>query len=239
VLLDRHSALAITPETAFYDEVAAEPAAMLRRLSAWRRLPELGLCSDEVLAAAGPDPTPRSMFAAILELYGRSRGRPFVGEKTPQHWRHAGRLLADFPGAQILWLIRDGRDVVRSLSESPWWRGGIEAAARLWRHSSESAAAASAEFPGRIQLVRYERLVDAPERALGEVMARLGLELEPGQLDPARPSGVVLERSMPWKGRALEAIDPGRIGRWREDGQTLEAVEPILRPQLAGFSYIA
>ena len=243
VMLDRHDGLAITPETAFYDEIAPEaladrPEEMLARLAAWRRLGELGLRWDDLEAAGWPPASAAGLLRAVLSLYARRRGRPFVGEKTPQHWRHARRLLVDFPEARLIWLIRDGRDVVQSLSEMPWWRHGPLAAAELWARSTSMALEIAAEAPRRVLLVRHESVLDAPERTLDEVMGALGLQAQARQLDGATPSPVVLQRSMPWKGRALGAIDPARRGRWRDQApEDWPAVLRVLEPELARLGY--
>jgi hypothetical protein len=243
-MLDRHSALAITPETAFYDEIAPDqlanrPEAMIGRLAAWRRFNELGLRWTDVEAAHAGQASAGSLFRTVLSLYAQTRGRSFVGEKTPQHWRHARRLLADFPEAILIWLIRDGRDVVHSLTEMPWWRRGPLAAADLWTLSAASAVQLAVEYPGRVMLVRHEAVLDAPERTLSGIMGVLRLEMEARQLEESVPSRVVLPRSMSWKGRALESIDPSRRGRWRDERPAhWPDVDRILRPQLMQLGYL-
>src|SRR5262249_15875857 len=58
VMLDRHSRLAMTPETAFYSEIAPrleEPGRppLHEILAGWYRLPELGLTPQAVVARCG------------------------------------------------------------------------------------------------------------------------------------------------------------------------------------------
>ena len=91
VLLDRHSEIAVTPETAFYDEIApllSGGAKLGQVLGGWSRLPELGLDVASVLGRCGSDAPAASSFRALLELYAESCSKPYCSEKTPQHLRH-------------------------------------------------------------------------------------------------------------------------------------------------------
>src|SRR5262249_61635442 len=58
----------------------------------------------------------------VFTLYGRSRGKPLVGDKPPAYARHLGTLHALWPGARFVHLIRDGRDVC--LSALDWQHPG-------------------------------------------------------------------------------------------------------------------
>jgi hypothetical protein len=245
VLLDRHSQLRVTPETAFYDEVAplldrdptADSNVVLRN---WRRFAELELDPLEVTVRVPPHGAPGSragaLLRAILEAFADSRRVPRAGEKTPQHLAHARRILADFPDA-IVWCIeRDGRDVALSLAEMPWWRPRtLEDAADLWRTSIRSARELAAAFPGRFRRILHERLVADTEAELGRLMPELGLEFELGQLDVERPSGVVRPRSREWKGSALNAINPSLANHRRRsaDPGTLALLDRLLSEELA------
>ena len=244
VMLDRHSGLAITPETAFYDEIApnlptADEAATRILLAAWSRLPELGLSVDAVIDRIGPVATRPNLLPALLALYAHARGKPRCGEKTPQHLRHTASILADFPDAKVICLLRDGRDVALSLSRMPWWRGGLEGAAAHWLETERRTAELEEAEPVRFLGVRYERLVAGPAAVLTEVMAVVGLGFEAGQLDPEHGSELVLARSLAWKGRALRTVDPGRgaAGRRAASADEIAYLDRVLGPALARRGY--
>jgi len=244
VMLDRHSRLAMTPETSFYMEIA--PALDDTRrpplddiLAAWSRLPELGLEPGAVVRRCGGRETPGHVFAAILELYAERRGKPHCGEKTPGHWGKLDELMADFPAAKVVFIMRDGRDVALSITELPWWSGDLAAAAAIWRGAAETARAVVARDPARITAVRFEDLVDSPELVLTRLMDFVGLSFESRQLDTGVVTPVVLERSLPWKGRALLPIDSTRVGRWRTAAREEQAsyLNDALASELAFFGY--
>ena len=239
VLLDRHSRLAMTPETVFYAEVAplidpSDPAGVEGVLTAWRRLPELELQPADVIERCDGDLRPHRVLRALLQLFAEARGKSWCGEKSPMHRKFVRAMLRDFPQAKVLHVLRDGRDVAASLLSAPWWTGDAAQAAAFWLDAVLDLERLEAAFPEQFLVVSYQALVSRPSATLGQVMTFLGLDFEPAQLDPALPSGVVLARSLQWKGRALQAIDAERVGRWRGLPATDQALLcDVLSPRLA------
>jgi hypothetical protein len=136
-------------------------------------------------------------------------------------------------------MVRDGRDVVQSLERMPWWRWGPEAAARLWIESSDAAAQLAQAFPDRVLPIRHELVLTRPEQALAAAMHALGLAFRTRQIDETTSSAVVLDRSMAWKGLALEPIDPCRTQQLRASQPPLPApIAAILEPGLARLGYL-
>ena len=86
VVLDRHSLMSVPPETAFCDELlprwpGPDHAALGDLLGSWRRLPELGLDVNQVLAGAKEDLSPASVLRSLVIAYGRQRNAVRFGEK--------------------------------------------------------------------------------------------------------------------------------------------------------------
>lgn len=216
VLLDRHSDLAITPETDFYGEIAPflstkadKPLRSL--LSAWPRLPELGVSVEAVLGQCGSHPTRRHLFSILLGLYAQRKLKPHVGEKTPQHLHHVPAILDDFPGTPVICIVRDGREVALSLQSMPWWRGSLEASAQIWLDAVRLSCTFQEMFPDQFSVVFYEDLIARPEETLSLLMNRIGLPFQTSQLSAEIYSGVVLPRSLEWKGQALAAVDATQV----------------------------
>src|SRR5262249_38623646 len=158
---------------------------------------------------------------------------------TPGHWGKLDALMADFPAAKILFIIRDGRDVALSMTELPWWSDDLAAAAAQWRGAAGAARAAVGRDPPPGTAGRHQGLGGRPAALLARVMEFIGLAFEPRQLDAAVASPVVLARSLPWKGRALAPVDPTRIGRWRTATRKEDAsyLNDALAAELAFFGY--
>ncbi len=223
VLLDRHTRLCIPPETAFFDELAPfishllDDAAFLDVLGGWGRLSEFNIEPKMVVERLkNRKKTPADVLAAILDIYAEGQGKARCGEKTPQHLRHVPSILQQFPAAKIICMLRDGRETALSLSSMPWWSPRTLAdAADCWKTSVDLLEKFTLQYPTQFKLVRYEDLVTDPESVLGSIMGYLGETFEPGQLESSSASGIVLSRSLAWKGKALEPIDASGLMRHR------------------------
>lgn len=243
VLLDRHSQLAMTPETGFYREFApwlrlAPIVGVELLLRRWRRLAELGLTPEAVARRSGRAPQAGVLLDAILELFAGLRQKTRSGEKTPLHLYSVSRILQDFPEARILCIYRDGRDAALSLRAMPWGPRRLETAAQAWLKAIRVMREMAAAHPSHFRTIRYEDLLEGPREELAGAMQFLGLELEEGQLE-AGPSGVVLARSKEWKGKALEKVDP-KLGGYRQAEarpDDLETLERLLGPTLRELGY--
>ncbi|MFN8419434.1 MAG: sulfotransferase [Anaerolineae bacterium] len=250
VLLDRHSRLCVTPETAFFDEIAPQLAAisdersLLRLLRQWRRLPELHLEPESVLqhlAQQHRQPTAGNLLASLLDLYAHGQGKQRGGEKTPQHLAHVATITRCFPNAKFICLLRDGREVALSLRAMPWWGSSdLQAAANHWKLCLRQMESCVQQYPAQFQVIKFEELVSQPEATLTIVMDYLGERFEPDQLRTDLPSGVVLERSREWKGQALEPVDATRISGRREKASTAEIafLEQALSDDLRRYGYL-
>lgn len=121
-------------------------------------------------------------------------------ERTPDHVRHLGLIGSVYPDAWVVHIVRDGRDVARSLVSQPWGPTSLPEAAEEWRSGIEAARAAA---PGlaRYHEVRYEELLADPLGGARHLFEALGLPASdevvrdalhaaavPYNVDPASPS---------------------------------------------------
>lgn len=141
-------------------------------------------------------------------LRSSAQGATHLVERTPWHVYDL-ELIADlYPDAPIVHIIRDGRDVARSLLSKDWGPDTMEAAAEEWCSSVEAGRAAGAALPNYSE-VFYERLLADPEAGICSLYERLGLTLEPPVLDAA-----LLEA------RSAFNVDPAfptvGTGKWRQ-----------------------
>jgi hypothetical protein len=98
-----------------------------------------------------------------------------VVERSPNHVEHLALIGEVYPDAWFVHIVRDGRDVARSLVSQRWGPRTVEDAADLWARSIRSARAAA---PGlaRYREVRYEDLLVDAGSGLAELFAFLGLD---------------------------------------------------------------
>jgi hypothetical protein len=200
-LVDAHPELAIVHETlwipGYYERRAGltpdgrVTPALLERLFGHRRFDHLGVPPDEVRAIAssnGNGGVPYADFVtALYDRFGEVHGKPLVGDKSPGYVRSIPTLHELWPDARFVHLIRDGREVClsalgwkkadRLFKEHDTWRDAPVATAALWwersvRLGREAGALLS---PNRYRELRYERLVEDPERECRALCAFLGL----------------------------------------------------------------
>lgn len=171
------------------------------------------------------DRTERGVFSVLMRTFADHKRRPIMGEKTPAHLAWAETLLAWYPDARIVHMVRDPRAVfvseVRRRAEGtdtvPYrWLVRVPPLLRAfvllqvtwaWAIAVDRHRALAARHPDRYRAVRFEDLVRDPEETIGSVCAFLGVEPEPAMLD----------RTVTSKGamQGMTGFDAGAADRWR------------------------
>ena len=175
----------------------------------------------------------REMFASILTCYAESTGKHRCGEKTPRHSLFVETLCDWFPGALILHILRDPRDVVASLRHVPFGSPSAVLNARMWLQFNLAARRIS-HRPEYLE-VRYETLIAQPEDELRRICRFIGEEYSPAQLMPERAE----VKDSAAMDRFLTPLTSSRVGVWRQQLTPAEAaqIEWALRGQLEAFGY--
>jgi Sulfotransferase family len=175
--------------------------------------------------------------------------------KEPNGSQSADVIMRAQPSARLLFLLRDGRDVVdselASFAVGGWQEQsfahmrGIGEAERLdfvtrsayqWLWRTEIVENAFAEHRGPKHMLRYEDLLREPERRLGELFEWLGVPLE--GLDVAAVVERLAFERLPHRGpdRQNRFATPGA---WRDNLRPGEraAVEDVLGTKLRQLGY--
>jgi hypothetical protein len=205
-LLDAHPQLAVIDETRWVDHwctermgVTAEgfvTMALIDRLLAFPRFAQLGLGREELeaLIDGGQRVSYPSFVSRLFDLYGRSRGKPLVGDKTPRYVRSLTTLHELFPRARFVHLIRDGRGTSLSvvnwrkaakLAENfpTWKQHPLATAALWWEWQVRLGREAGASFGSALyREVRYEQLVGDPANQLESLCDFLDLRFDEAML---------------------------------------------------------
>jgi hypothetical protein len=201
----------------------------------------------------------RDRFRAHARAYPASPrpSRSLVVIKEPNGSQAAELLMGALPRSRLLFLLRDGRDVVDSelaANAADSWvtknfdgARGIDDAQRLdfvtqsarkWLWRTEAVQAAYAKHSGPKLLLRYEDLRAEPERHLRVLLDWLGLDIPQAQLSE------LVERhsfeNVPDELRGPRSFHrAARPGLWRENLTPEEqaAVARILAAKLRELSY--
>jgi hypothetical protein len=108
----------------------------------------------------------------------------YVLERSPNHAERLDLVAQLYPDARVVHIIRDGRDVARSLVAQNWGPDDLRAAARRWRRAVETARRAGPAFAVYAE-VRYEDLLGDPRRIYTDLLAKLGLTAHTETVDTA------------------------------------------------------
>jgi len=195
-------------------------------------------------------------LAAHLEREGGdAAGRdPILIVKEPNGSQSADVIMRAQPEARLLFLLRDGRDVVDSELASfavggwqeksfPHMRGVAEGerlrfvvdSAYQWLWRTEVVEEAFAQHRGPKHLVRYEELLREPARHLTELFEWLGLPL-----DDAEAAAIVDRHGFDRQPHGADQQNrSARPGAWRRNlsDDEREALERILGPKLEELGY--
>jgi hypothetical protein len=246
-MFNRHPRIAICGETHFHHYVYARRQAFgdmdnpknrqrvveeylgLRRL---RWVADRAVLSEKLLREGT---SYQALFTSLVKYHAESQGKQRWGEKTPQHALFSETLCEWYPGATLIHMIRDPRDVVASLQRMSWAGNSVVQNARTWRKCSLAAQRCS-HLPQYLP-VCYETLVSQPERELRRICERIGEEYDPAMLDPGKPTGFQTPR--PWSLRAEQQITTERLEKWREEltAREVSQIEWVVGGHMEAFGY--
>lgn len=170
-----------------------------------------------------------SIFEAYCKKFAERDEAVIWGEKTPRHVFRIDDILALYPQAQVICMVRDPRAVVASYRD---WHSGDDGsedlgqqldkervhksynlvlASLMWRGATNAALQAYKRHgSSRVKIVRYEDVINEPEQTVREVVAWLGLEFVPELL------AVPLHNSSVMKVDHQAGISKAPQNRWRK-----------------------
>lgn len=215
--LNRHTQIAIPPETAYFAFLKRSRRGQLRNWICIEK--DLQVQIDPPTERLRPGPIAREYFCRIANAFLRRLGKPsptYFGEKSPQHQRFVPEILQTFPEAKFVLIYRDGRDVALSMTNMPAMPNNLYVNFAVWLHFYHIQRRLLQQEPQRIFRVRYEDLVKHPEGNLRRILEFLDLEYEPSVAEGSGNREGVPDYELSYKGRALQPISTDRIGKWKE-----------------------
>ena len=129
---------------------------------------------------------PRDLFdlyAAIYEQHRAAAGKARWGCKSTFMIHYTDRILARYPRARLVWLVRDPRDVAVSSRQSVFNPYHPYYTARLWNSQQVLGLSLEARLsPDNLLRVYYEDLITDPEETVSNICAFVGVDFEPAML---------------------------------------------------------
>lgn len=175
------------------------------------------------------------VYEASAEAHG-SRAGGLLGDKNPHYALFVRELMALFPSARFLHLVRDYRDNVLSYREVPFDLSSTPALAVRWRRYNEAILQAAMAEEERFHRLRFEDLVSRPETVLQGVCAFLGVAFDPLMVESRQ---VRQEDRLPWHANLGGPLDRNLLHKWRR-GMTRQDVliaDRICQPLGELFGY--
>jgi hypothetical protein len=193
--------------------------------------------------------TPANLFALTMaEILEHSKAER-VCEQTPRNIYYARHILAAFPNARIVHVVRDPRAVLASQKDRHKIRklGGTNVPAsevlrlwlnyhpfsmlRLWRSATREAQELDAHE--RFRIVRYEDLVATPAATIGPLCEFLGLEYSDAMLDVPHWGSSTVEHS------ESAGLSSASLDKWHSvlNGAEVAYCESKTRQERQQFAY--
>ncbi len=229
LMLDHHPAISC-PHEIDYVVARVGPRGELPELRAYARFLE----TQGSFRRSGLRVEPGLDYLELADSFLRqhSRGKPVLGMTVHLH---LDRLLHIWPEARFIHLLRDPRDVARSVVARGWC-GNAWVGVERWIEAEEQwERLRDALAPERWTEIRYEDLLRSPERELRRLCAFLGLPWDAAMLSypedstyPA-PDAALAEQ---WRSRAQPEeirLAEARVGRLLEQRGYPRSELPPLR----------
>ena len=121
--------------------------------------------------------TMRDIITGLFEKNAAGEGKPRWGDKTPYYVLHIPKLLEWWPDAQIIHIVRDGRDVALSMfaRRHDFRAYNTYHVAKQWEQYVETGQEHGRRLPPSQYLeLRYEDLISDQKAALQSICAFLG-----------------------------------------------------------------
>lgn len=172
LLLDSHPNISCGPETRFLKDLAKITG------EAWPRFQLYGFPKSYWNSKVS------DFFSSFQQEYAERRGKRRWADKTPLYALSLDYIQDLFPDAQIVHVIRDGRDVVASHKHRWGYYSAVKATIK-WSHYIRCAQAAGSGLPAtRYCEVRYENLVSDLEGTMRRLLGFLGEPWDDAVLEP-------------------------------------------------------
>ncbi|OGY32725.1 MAG: hypothetical protein A3C02_03775 [Candidatus Andersenbacteria bacterium RIFCSPHIGHO2_02_FULL_45_11] len=230
VMLDTHSLLVCGPESLLFLPLSIKPEELykkfevpLKDLRSWKRR-----CAS------------RAEFALhFQEAYLALRERNIWGDKTSRNIHRLEQIWQHFPNAKIIHVVRDPRDVVRSLKTHrkrkvvdgqivpTGWIQPLDDCIGRWLRAMDDAL----HFRGNSNYMemKYEDLVLDTISTLTRVCRHVGVHFEEQMLEFHTVTSRSRDaRLFPQNIEATQPISTASIGKWKEE-LMVEEVEEVVR----------
>jgi len=147
-------------------------------------LKKWGLTMDpEAVVSGVKEPSFKGVYEFVHTAYMQRQGKIRWGNKSPRNVHFVPDIKTLFPGAKIVHLLRDGRDVALEIAEADFWPHSVWGGAQRWLHCIRAARVFGQELDSESFLeIKYESLCRDPEPVIRQLCDFLNEPFDPGML---------------------------------------------------------
>ena len=181
-----------------------------------------------------------SALGSVYREYAVRLDKPRWGDKRPLYVNHIPTLLALFPDAQFVHIIRDGRDCVASMLQVPWWHTGPTGATSRWIQSMQMGARARRSLRGdQYHELQYEHLVTDPGAVLRRLCGFLDEDFSEAMMEPHRTAPAPTPKRKVWHSRTRDSVSAASVSQWtdRVDPGDVAVLDLLGRRHLRRYGY--
>ena len=256
-MLASHPDLAAGPETQFFSKLSHTQLDSAVQDANWPRtavqsLSTLTLAEQSVLSLfetspqqiteflEARNPSVEAMLEALAVPYAEARSACGWVEKTPNHILHLKTLRALWPQAVIVRIIRDPRDVGLSMRRLPSFSDDVLPNVYLWQRWNAQAESFLAADHKSVSL-RYEDLVEEPEKHLRQLCELAGMAFDPAMLEFSQAAADVSSANETWKSQVAFGLSQTRKYAWKGEmpDQWREVCDLVCHELLIAHGYEA
>lgn len=232
LMLNKHSKIAIPEETWYFPYLDKQKQNILQSGEGdWKarvanyifantrtHFPDL---KKEQLESELQNLTPNdwpAIVSAVNSRFAKEEKKPRWGDKTPGYVTHLPLLKKLFPDAYIVHIIRDGRDVIPSIlkywSVGPQTNSYLETALYWKKHVSKGIKEGPLYFKNQYMELKYEDLIQDPEKKLRELCKFIKEDYEEQMLDTFEDASKYVPK-WEWHQNTSNSISAERISVWK------------------------
>ncbi len=253
LIFDSHPRLAVPPPGWLFDMVypylfsygdLKKPQNLLALAEDILNTPTVGKwplnLTPEQLARACREPTFAGAYEAVHAAYAQGEGKARWGEKTPRNSFWMDEILALFPDAQFIHIVRDGRDQSIDISDSLLWPYSVYSGAALWERYVCAVRDSAERLPaGAFLEIRYEDLCAAPEPTIRRACEFLGEAFDLRMLAPHETRSARAWSAHPLHAKTSRPISTQfcEMYRTRLAAADVAALEALIGGTLRRFGY--
>lgn len=139
--------------------------------------------------------SPTNFAGAVSALYSATalqKGGEIWGDKTPLYTSHIDLIKEVYPSAKIIHIIRDPRDVSKSIKKAGWSLT-LKGAARIWKKQIRKGLEGRQLDEDSYYEIKYESLLISPRTELKKLFGWLDISYPEDLVDRYEKSGAKID----------------------------------------------